>query len=345
MNTKEKILISFISVLVGFLIGAIILTITGYGFLTIFTSLIEGTIMSKLNFTTWLMQTSILILTGLSVAFAYRAGIFNIGAEGQFIAGGFTSVLISLYAPLPGYSLVLVSCVAGIIAGGIYGLIAGFLKAKFNVSEVVSTIMLNWIIFKYVNYLIQTYFHGENPVKTAIIPNNGSLRIPYLSDFFGGTFHLGIFIAILGVILFWFIFEKTKFGYEIKMVGFNPYAAKFSGVNDKNKIMQTMFISGAFAGAAGTIYAIGSMNSYSATTIFLNYGFDGITIAFLGQMNAIGMIFSGLLLGGLRTAGTLMNGVPKEIIDIIVGNILLTSITGPIIYNKIKVKKTNKKEV
>lgn len=335
MKKEQKILLSVISIVFGFFCGAIILGITGNGFDTIFTGFLNGTILDLSNMGSWFMQSSILILTGLSVAFAYRAGLFNIGAEGQFIVGSFCATFVGVTLDVPAPFAAIIALITGIICGGLYGLLPGVLKAYFGVSEVVITIMLNWIALKYVNYLVQAHFHGDITTQSPAIRPEASIQSSFLSNVFDGArMHWGFIIVILAIVMYWFILEKTQLGYELKAVGYNPSAAKYSGIKTKKMTMLTMFIAGGFAGSAGAIYSLGAVDSFTALSSFGNYGFDGITVAFLGQMGPVGIISSGLLLGGLRNAGMLMNEVPKEIIDIIIGIILILSVAGPIILKK-----------
>lgn len=342
MKRNKKIYLSVLSVFLGFILGALILGLTGNGFLTIFTSFLNSTILDLSNFGNWIMGSGILVLTGLSVAFAYRAGLFNIGAEGQFIVGSFTAAYVGVVLEGPSGLTAFVALILGIFAGALYGLIPGALKAYYGVSEVVITIMLNWIALKYTSYLVQSSFHGDIATQAPAIRPEASIQSPLLSNLFDGAqMHWGLVVVILAILVYWFILEKTALGYELKAVGYNPSAAKYSGIKTKKMMMMTMMISGGFAGAAGAIYSLGAVDFFTALTSFGNYGFDGITVAFLGQMAPLGIILSGLLLGGLRNAGMLMNEVPKEIIDIIIGIILIFSVSGPILFKK-KFTKKNK---
>ena len=337
---------SIFAVLIGFIIGAILIGFIGMssynvGFFTLFDKFYEATIqgffignLSKTG--EWLMITSLLILTGLSVAFSYRANIFNIGAEGQFVVGSFVSAIVGIYSPLPNGINAVAAITAGIIAGALYGLIPGYLKAYHKVSEVVVTIMLNWIAVYYTSYLVSDVFKGSIPTQTLAIQDSASLVAPRLSEIFDGArMHWGFIIAILGILIYYIILNKTTYGYELKTVGYNLDAANYAGMKSKRKIMSTLMISGAFAGAAGAIYSLGAVDVFTATTTFKNYGFDGITVAFLGQMSPIGMVLSSFLLAGFRATGRIFVEVPTETIDIIIGIILIVSVLGPYFGKKI----------
>lgn len=343
---SKKILTSIIAVLIGFIIGGILTLLIGsfgtanVGFFTFFQKFIEATFGGIFtgdlyNFGEWLMTSTLLILTGLSVAFSYRANIFNIGAEGQFVVGSFVSTIVGIYAPLPPGIHAIVALFAGILAGALYGLIPGILKAYYNVSEVVITIMLNWIAVYYTQYLTSNVFMGDAANHTPKIQESASLTSDKLSILFDGArIHYGFIVAILGIIIYYVILNKTTYGYELKAVGFNIDAANYAGMKSKRKIMSTLAISGAFAGAAGAVFALGAVDFFTATTIFRNYGFDGITVAFLGQMSPGGMALSALLLGGFRATGRIFIEVPSEIIDIIIGVILVCSVLIPIVANR-----------
>ncbi len=346
----DKLLIALFSVMIGFLVGSIIISIIGIGnpdigFLTLISSFYEATIeglvssASLYNAGEWFMRSSVLLLTGVSIAFAYRVRIFNIGAEGQFLVAALTSSVVGAYVQLPGASLAIFALFCGILAGALYGLIPGILKAYFNVSEVVVTIMLNWIAFYYTTYLVNDFFTGNIVTQTPAIQDNASIASPWLSSLFdNANMHLGFIVALIALFVYYILLNKTTYGYELKAVGFNSSVALRSGMTPKRKIISTLVISGAFAGAGGAIYSLGATSYFTASGSFLNYGFDGITVAFLGQMSSIGMFFSALLLGGFRITGNIFTEVPKEIIDVIVGIILISSVLGPKIYSKYKKK-------
>ncbi|MFV0288825.1 MAG: ABC transporter permease [Mycoplasmatales bacterium] len=337
MLNNKKIFLSLLGVIIGITLGSILVALTGNGLLTLSQGLVKATIGSTYYMGEWLMNASILILTGLSVAFAYRAGIFNIGAEGQFIVGSMVATIIGIIPGIPWGIHALLAVLLGTLAGALYGMIPGILKAYYRVNEVVVTIMLNWIALYYTNYLIANVFNGKSTIKTKPLQESASLGSDFLANLFDGAkMHYGFIFVILALVAYWFILEKTTYGFELKAVGFNRTAAKYSGINEKKAIISTLMISGAFAGLAGAIYALGAVDALSTVAVFRNYGFDGITIAFLGQFSAVGMSFAALLIAGLRSAGNIMLGVPKEIIDIVISIILLCSILIPVLGKKRK---------
>ncbi len=340
---KLKILASLISIVGALLVGVLIIIAIGQNPMSLFDSIFTGTFGSPANFGNWLAISTPLILTGLGVAFAYNAGLFNIGAEGQFQVATMTTMFVAVWAPFPPFLTIIFAITLGTIAGGIWGLIPGFLKAYYKINEVVVTIMLNWIAFYCSNYFIKEYFHdGDLVTKTPDVPSSNLLDVDVITNLTDGSrLNLGFLIAIIAAIIFWIIIDKTVFGFEIKAVGHSPSAAEYAGINSKKRIMQTMFISGAFAGLAGAVYALSSPGSQSVLSTFRGFGFDGIAVALLGQINAFGTLIAGLLLGALRSASVFLqvNFVPKEIADILIGVIILFSALSPIIIKKLKARK------
>ena len=191
-----------------------------------------------------------LILTGLSVAFAFRTGLFNIGAAGQMLIGGLCATAVGLTLVLPKPLLLTVMVAAAILGGAAWGLVPGLLKAKFNVHEVVATIMMNWISYWTVYYVVPAYYKGAYlETESRKIPDAASLKVEWLTDLFGGSYiNLGLFLAIVSVIVIAFIIDRTTFGYELKAVGFNRHASEYAGIKANRSIIISMMIAGALAG-------------------------------------------------------------------------------------------------
>lgn len=336
--------ISIIAVLIGLTIGGFIIFISGNDPFVAFTAIINATVSSPTNLGNWLAYSAPLILTGLSIGFAYKTGLFNIGAEGQFLVASFTATYLGATLNLPNGIHALVALLGGVFVAVIWALIPGIFKAFWGVSEVVITIMLNWIALYYTNYLIESGFHTETiQSQTPSIKDSASLQGPIFDQLFGfSNANWGIVLALLAVFIYWFILNKTTFGYEIKAVGSSPDAAKYAGVKTKSRIIWTMAIAGAFAGLAGAIYSLGNVTYLTQISAFRNFGFDGIAVAMLGQISAIGIFFSGLLFGALRNGGAYMAGVPTQIIDIMMAIIIVVSALGPLIKKKITARKVGK---
>ncbi len=336
MKNKSSIVVPIVSVLVALFLGAFLVLIVGSNPMDLFSSLFKA---SFLDVNAWLQKSSILIMTGLAIAFAYKCGLFNIGAEGQFV---FSSIFVAFFAvnvDMPDTLVPIVSLALGFILGALWALIPGLLRAFYNISEVVVTIMMNWIALYITDFFIQTYFHTQNNIaQTEFLSNDRLIEV----TLFGNTLNYAILISLIMVFIYFVILEKTTFGYEIKAIGHSKKVSEYIGISDKKRIVQTMLISGGFAGMAGAIYSLSIPAQEILGGVFRNFGFDGISVALLGGLNSIGIVISALLMGSLRNANSLFSlaSIPKEISDVIIGLIILFSMIGPIVYNKIKDKRS-----
>jgi len=273
----------------------------------------------------WLVSSIPLILCGLSFAFAARAGLFNIGAEGQYIAGLSAAQLVAIYFP-PVPVLHLAAAVCGAMAAGAaWGGIAGFFKARFKVSEVVATIMMNYIAL-YIHRLITLRIPGSNTFRTPDFPITASLSSPVLASLTNGSrLNYGLWFAVAAVLIYWIIMEKTTLGYSIRAVGFSRDAAFYAGIRVNVNTTLAMVISGAFAGLAGASVSLGVFTHGRVLAVFDNYGFDGIAVALGGNCTAVGIALVGLLFGMLKSAQPLMQSrqIPREISSIIMGLVVV----------------------
>ncbi len=262
-----------------------------------------------------------LILAGLSVAIGFKAGLFNIGAQGQFLAGAVAAAAagaaLAHASPLvavPG------AVMAGVVAGAVYGFIPGFLKAFTGAHEVVTTIMLNYVALQFVGYLVTGPLRAPG-ATFARSPGVGAAALPVL---LGRNGHLGIVFALVAVPLAWFILYRTTVGFEVRTVGANPDAARYAGISPRWIVISTMTVCGLLAGIAGAGQILG-LTGYMPAGYSTNVGFDGITVALLGRAHPIGTLFAGLLLGAMRAGAGLMQidaGVPVQMIDVLQGVIL-----------------------
>lgn len=333
-NNKGALKISLIAIGLGILVGIIILVVSGYNPLTLLDSLLRGLIgsttanITKINLRNtgeFIVAALPIILTGLSVAFAFKTGLFNIGAEGQVMVGACASIVVAILIPMPQVIHAIVAIIAGAIAGALWGFIPGFLKSRFNVHEVVVCIMLNYFGLYLSNYILKL-LPGSNVSKTETIPTTASLSSDFLSSITNySRLNWGIIVVVIGVVLYWFILNKTSFGFSLRATGFNKNAAKYAGMKVKRNIIYSMMIAGAFSGLAGAIISLGVFNSGRVLNAFENYGFDGIAVAFVGAFNAVGIVLAGLLFGLLNVVAPLMQsiGIPKEISQIISAVIVL----------------------
>jgi len=273
----------------------------------------------------WLVSSVPLILCGLSMGFASRSGLFNIGAEGQYIAGLTAAQVIALFFPQIPVLHWLVAVCGAVLVGAIWGGIAGFFKARYKVSEVVSTIMMNYIAL-YVHRIVTLNIRGTNTFKTPDFPVTASISSTVMSSLTNGSrLNYGIWFTVIAVLIYWVIMEKTTLGYSLRAAGFNRDAAFYSGMRVNFNITVSMLISGAFAGLAGACVSLGLFNYGRVLAAFDNFGFDGIAVALGGSCTAGGITVVGLLFGMLRSAQPLMQSrqIPREIASIIMGLVVV----------------------
>lgn len=280
-----------------------------------------------------------LILTGLSVGFAFKTGLFNIGAPGQFIMGAFAAVYIGVtctFLPAPLHWIA--ALLAAALVGGLWGLIPGILKAYLNVHEVISTIMMNYIGMYMANFLIRSTIYDSRKAQSlsvtdsAVLPKGGLDYIFYndlgsVKDL--STVNSGIWIAIAVAILIYFIINKTTFGYELKACGFNQNASNYAGINAKRSVVLSMVIAGMLAGlGGGLLYLSGASGRHLKVVDMLAMeGFNGIPVALLGLSNPIGIIFSAFFISYITQGGNYLQTLnfAPEVIDIIIACIIYCS--------------------
>ena len=349
---------SVTAVLVGLLAGFIILLISNasqalFGFLAILTSGFS----SLRDLGQVLYFATPLIMTGLSVGFASKTGLFNIGAAGQFIVGAYVAVFIGVrWDFLPGHSHWIIALLAAMLAGALWGTIPGLFKALFNVNEVIACIMTNYIGTYLVNFLItRTIFdslrnQSMRVAQTAVIPKMGMDNI-FKEGFITSSANSGIFIAVLFAVFIYIILEKTSFGYELKACGFNREAARYAGIDEKRSIILSMAIAGAMAGAGGALlYLGGAGRGITVVDILAQEGFLGIPVALLGLNNPLGIIFSGLLIAHLNVGGFNMQlyAFAPQVIEIIIGVIIYFSAFALLVrnfFNSLKKRPVNSAEL
>ncbi len=331
------------SVLTGLLVGAVVLLISGYSPLRAYHVIIDG-IFSKPSYIAYtVIYSTPLIMTGLSVAFAFRTGLFNIGAEGQFIMGALGAALAGAFFNLPPVLHAIVAALAGIAAAAVWGGIAGFLKARFGVNEVIATIMLNWTAL-YVNNFIVTLPAIKRPAATATAFILDSARIeilplwkvsesgrawralhPFWHDIFRTPFNAGIVLALFLAFFCWWILNRTTLGYELRAVGHNADCSEHTGIDVKARMISSMAIAGGLAGAAGALHVLGWTRQVAELAAMEGLGFDGIAVALIGGGSPIGCIPAGLLFGALKYGGSKLQfalRAPIEVINIVIGSIV-----------------------
>ncbi|WP_195576087.1 ABC transporter permease [Paenibacillus sp. 1001270B_150601_E10] len=342
---------SLIAVLFGLLAGALLMVFTGHDPIEGYTYLLQGALKNPERIGNMLATATPLILTGLSVAFAFRTGLFNIGAAGQMLFGGFCATAVGLSFDFPRPLLLLAMVLAGFIGGALWAVVPGFLKARFNVHEVVSTIMMNWVAYWTIYYVVPGYFKGASlETESRQLPPEAMLHQQWLTDLFQGSYiNLGFFIAVLGVIIVAFIINKTTLGYELKAVGYNRHAAEYAGIAVKRSIVTSMFISGGLAGLAGVVQYAGNASSMQIG-VLPTQGFDGIAVALLGINAPVGVFLSAIFFGLLYSGRGFMNAmteIPPEIADTIIAIIIYFAATSILIerlYQKYKSRRAANKK-
>jgi general nucleoside transport system permease protein len=337
------ILSSVFSVIAGLLFGLILMLIFSpkdalRGLEIIITGAFQN---GNTSFGNWFYMAGPIIITGLSVGFAFKTGLFNIGATGQFTMGAFTAVYIAIvWTWLPGGLHWIVAVIGAIVAGAVWGFIPGLLKAIFNVHEVVSTIMLNYVALYFVRWGIKLPQVFDGLSKTKVIPADAVIPKMGLQWLFpDSSVTGGIFLAILAFVIIYIVLEKTTFGYQLKAVGFNKDAAKYAGINEKKGIIYSMVIAGALAGLAGAVaYLTGAGKHLVTGDGLLSEGFDGIAVALLGNSSPIGVLIAGFFFGYLKNAGFYLQllELNKELIQIIIASIIYFSALALLFRNLVK---------
>jgi len=329
------IIVPVLTALLAFLIGGLLVLATGHNPIQAYWDIIKGAGLNWLahptntdvantaayNFSQTLLQTTPLILTGLAVAFAFRCGMFNIGGNGQYLVGLYVANWIGIsFVNLAKPTHILLAVAGAALAGAIWAGIAGFLKATTGAHEVITTIMLNWIAYWIGNYI----FQQGGPLQGAA---NKPLDIPISGDvaqsaklpvFWGDAdlqgLHIGFFVAIGALVVFWLILNRTTLGYEVRAVGYNPDAAAYGGIKVRTNYIRAMAISGAFAGLAGGLDMLGYLYHFGTTDVQASsIGFLGIAVALLGRNTALGVGLAAFLFGGLLYGTT--HGLQSGTID------------------------------
>jgi ABC-type uncharacterized transport system permease subunit len=317
--------------------------------LTVYDAIFTAALKNRDGWGNVIYRATPLIFTGLAVALAFKCGLFNIGGEGQMVMGGFALTWIGFtFAKLPAFLLIPLCMLGGALAGAIWGGIPGYLKARRGVHEVVTTIMLNWIAVAFTQYLTMAYKPADSWIphtfeiaKSAQLSRLARYLNPVGIDFpKSNQVNTAVFLAILAVIFAAYLLRRTKIGYEIRSVGFNPTAAECAGINVAKNTVLAMAISGAIAGLAGVNQVMGYQHRFRYG-VFEGLGFDGIGVAFIGRNSPMGVVLAALLFGILDHGGLAIDvttQVPREIILVLKAVILIfVVVSGEIAKRWIKI--------
>lgn len=318
VQSSSKLVMPILAIVLALIIGALVIWLMGISPWMAYKSLLKGSLGSTNSIAETLVKSAPLIFTGLSFALAYRCGLINIGAEGQLYMGGFASALAGIY--LQGLPLIVhlpLALAAGFIAGGLWGLLAGWLKVRFGASEIITTVMLNYVATYWVSYVVTGPMKeppGTFP-QTALVA--ATAQLPRILT--GTRLHLGFLVAILALIFYFVFLWRTPRGFELRVVGQNPQAAGYAGMSPNASVLLAMFLAGGMGGLAGAGEILGVQRRL-LQAFSPGYGFDGIAVALLGLNVPTGIFLAAILFGILRSGGNTMqmfSGVPVALIYII----------------------------
>ncbi len=346
----QPVSIPLFSILLSLIAASITILLIGKNPLEAFYNLLQGAgVLPKpvyagyksmlTDLLTMLNSMTPMLFAALAVAVALKAGLFNIGVSGQMLLAGYAATVLVGYSELNGMLAKPLVLIIGIVVGAIYGGVVGWLKYKFNINEVVSTIMFNYIVQYVLSFFINSYY--IDPVSRQSKYIRSSARLTFMNVEIAGLkmdLSIGIILALITAFIIKFLVDKTRIGYEIKAVGANPKAAKYAGINVGRNIVLAMVISGALAGLAGVTYYLGYFASIQPK-VLASTGYDAIAVSLLGNGNPIGIIFSSFLISVIDKGSTYMSstaGVRQEIASVITGLILLFSACGTFIKYKIQ---------
>ena len=347
---RQPVAIPLFAIVLSLLAGAVVILFLGKNPLTAYQNLLQGSgLLPKpsyagfksmlTDFTSFMNAWTPMLFASLAVAVALRAGLFNIGVSGQMLAAGFLTTLTVGYSSLAAPVAKPLVLIVGMLAGAVMGGLIGWLKHQFNINEVVSSIMLNYIAQYVISFFINTYY--VNPVSRQSNAVSKAARLTFMDTPIGNLkmdIPLGIVLAILAAVLVKFILDRTVFGYEIKCVGTSRNAARYAGIHVGRNVVASMIFSGALSGLAVVTYYLGYFGSIQPR-VLASTGFDAIAVSLLANSNPIGIIFSSFLVTIISKGSTYMNsssGLESEISSVITGLILLFSACGVFIRYKVK---------
>lgn len=313
-----------VAIIGALIVEAFLLLAIGKDPLVAYGYLFEGSVGTVFGITETLVKATPLLLAGLGVAFAFKAGLFNIGAEGQILAGSLAAAAVSLYVQgLPPFLLILLAGIAGMVAGGIWGGIPGWLRARLDVNEIIVTIMLNYVALNLVRYMVNVPMREKSGFypKTDTFP-----EISWLPNLVADTrLHIGLFIALAAAVVVYYLIAHTTLGYRLRTVGANREAAEYAGIPVGRSFFLAMAISGALAGIAG-FGEVNGVHHRLLDKITTGYGYDAIAVALLGRTHPAGVVIAALFFGALRVGAITVQrnaGVPVAMIYILQGLVVL----------------------
>jgi general nucleoside transport system permease protein len=331
VRIEESILPPLVALAIAALVGDVLILIFGQSPGEVYRQLLEGTWGNAYGFGQVIYKATTLTFTGLAVAIGIRAGLFNIGAESQLASGGFLAALVGLALPVgtPGIIAILLCLVAAAAGGGVVGAIPGALKARFGASEVIVTIMLNFIVLALLNYIVAAHVHVAETLHT---PEMHAGSMPRLGDvsarFAGSAANTTFLFALAAAAAVWWYLFRTRQGYELRAVGLQPDAAEYGGVRVGSVWAKAMIVSGALAGLGGVNYVLGYKHYYEEG-FGTGSGFLGIAVALVGRNHPVGVIIAALLFATLSQGGLAVNAlVPKQMVDVLTAVVIIAVATS-----------------
>jgi general nucleoside transport system permease protein len=317
----RKILDSVLLVLLGFGVSAVIIELSGYSAPAVFDAILSNAVITPRGISGTLWEATSLTLTGLGATVAFKAGLFNIGVEGQAYLGGFMGFLVGYYLRLPSYVEIPLVIAAAAVGGMAWSLIPGVLKAYRGINEVVTTIMMNYIALYLVQYLQVIYRspYGNSNITPQVNPTALFTRLSS-----SGTVDTGIFVAVISVVVVFFMLAYTTLGYSIRLSGINPFAARYAGISPTRMTVLVMLISGGLAGIGGALFTNASAIGHFDWNSIMGVGLNGITVSLVGQLSAVGTFLGALLVGAMVVA-TPFTGMPPQIVQLITGIIVVAA--------------------
>jgi simple sugar transport system permease protein len=317
---EEAVLPAIVALIIAALVGDVLILAYGQSPGAVYRLLIEGTWGNAYGFGQVLYKTTTLAFTGLAIALGLRAGLFNVGAEGQLAAGGFVAAMAGLVLPagLPAVVTLPVYFLAAAIGGGIVGGVPGVLKARFGAHEVITTIMLNYVVLALLNYVVAAHLKVEGTLHTSDIRAGALPRLSdFVSAFHGSAANVVLFLALVVAAGLWWYLFRTKQGFELRATGLQPEAAEYGGVKVGAVWWRVMTLSGAIAGIGGLNFVLGYKHYYE-DAFASGAGFVGIAVAIVGRNHPVGVVLAALVFATMSQGGLAVNAVvPKQIVDVL----------------------------
>ncbi len=325
--------VSLLAIVIALILGGVVISIVGGDPIKSYQHIAKASFGDTGVLSDTIVKATPILLTALACSVAFRMKLWNIGAEGQFIMGAWGASAVVL-APIlaedaPRWLFLFVMALAGMLMGALWGLVPGYLKARFNVNEIISTLMLNYIAVAWVNFWIFGVWSEGGFQMSPKFPESAWLPrlLEYAKSFpalRGLTTHAGLILGILAAVILWFIVYRSRWGYEIRLIGDNPQAANYAGINIAGNVIAVMMLSGALAGLGGMSEVSGVIHRLQTSPLAAGYGFTGIIVAWLAKLNPLAIIIVSIFFGALILAGREIqpSGIPKMIQGIILVSLI-----------------------